>query len=126
MKPLFFFLAIAIVSSCGTASSADEVEQFIPGTYTRAAEHEFGAEHDTISITLQSETANEYKINRRWKYARILDDKPIEPEYKNSNTTGTYNAETKMLKESEAGETYTFDVKLNLLFAGTTKYVKLK
>lgn len=122
---LLSFICLLVFFSCNTTVK-DEVKDFIPGTYVRASEHEFGVEHDTLLITLQNPTANEYKIVRRWKYDRVLDGKPVAPEYKNTNTTGIYNGETKMLQETETAETYSFDPKQNALFAGSTKYQKLK
>lgn len=126
MKSFFSLLLIAVITGCGTGSVNDELKAFIPGTYIRAAEHEFGAEHDTILIELQNKAANEYKLTRRWKYERVLDGKPIEPEYKSTQTSGIYNVETKMLQETETGETYSFDIKQKAMFAGSTKYSKLK
>jgi len=120
-----FFICLLVFLSC-TSVVKDEVKDFIPGTYIRASEHEFGAEHDTLVITLQNAAANEFKIERRWKYERVLDGKPIQPEYKNSSTSGIYNAETKMLQETETAETYSFDPGQKALFAGSTKYQKLK
>lgn len=119
-----FIYCLLIIGCTGTAK--DETKEFIPGTYIRSAEHEFGAEHDTIVFTLQIPSANEFKIERRWKYARVLDGKPIEPEYKQTSVSAVYNAETKLLQETQTAETYTFDPKQKAMFAGTTKYQKLK
>lgn len=128
MKALFMLSlsAIAVVSSCSNGTSADEVKANIPGTYIRASQHEFGKEFDTIVVSLQNEAANEFKLTRRWRYERVLDGKPIEPEYKNTTTTAVYDEPSKQLKETETGDTYSFDPASKTLFAGSTKYEKLK
>jgi hypothetical protein len=101
------------------------VEEFIPGTYIRFSNHEFGAEYDTLVISSQNKTALEYKILRKWKYERVLDGEKIAPEYKRSFTSGIYNDKQGVLKENETGDTYSFDVKQKVLFNGTVKYQKL-
>jgi hypothetical protein len=128
MKVLFLlcFTASAIISGCSNETSADEVKAAIPGTYIRASQHEYGKEFDTLVVSQQNEAANEFKVNRRWRYERVLDGKAIEPEYKNTTTTVVYDVAAKQLKEAETGDTYSFDPATKSLFAGTTKYEKLK
>jgi hypothetical protein len=122
---IMLFAIIILLSSCSNAES-DAIKDFIPGTYIRSAEHEFGAEHDTVIISLQNKSANEFKLIRKWKYERVLDGKPIQPEYKSTSTSAIFNNENKMLQERETADTYSFDPKQKAMFAGTTKYLKLK
>jgi hypothetical protein len=114
-----------LLCGCGLIKTKDEVEEFIPGTYIRFSEHEFGKEYDTLIITLQSQSAKDYRILRKWKYERVLDGSAIEPEYKRSFTTGVYNSDHKLLQETETGDFYSFDVNQKLLFNGPVKYQKL-
>ncbi len=114
-----------LVYGCGMAPTADEVEEFIPGTYIRFSQHEFGIEYDTLVISLQNESALEYRILRKWKYERVLDNQKIEPEYKRSFTSGFYNIKDRVLRENETGDIYSFDVKQRTLFNGPIKYHKL-
>lgn len=103
----------------------DPVREFIPGTYIRFSQHEFGTEYDTLVISLQNNSANEYKIIRKWKYERVLDGQPIEPEYKRVITAAIYSIENNFLRETETGDIYSFDTKEKLLFNGPLKYKKL-
>ena len=125
---LFLSMLVAgtTLLSCAGGTSADEVKTNIPGTYIRASQHEYGKEFDTLIVSLQNEADNEFKLNRRWRYERVLDGKPIEPEYKNTTTTVVYDEAAKQLKETETGDTYSFDPGNKTLFAGSTKYEKLK
>ena len=127
MKMLLFFhlIILLLIYSCENSNTKDEVSTFIPGTYIRSAVHEFGNEYDTLSITLQNEQVREYRIIRRWKYERILDGQPIEPEYKRQVTSAVYNSSRKVLLETETGDQYSFDPKEQTLFIGSTKYKKL-
>lgn len=123
---LLAFAGITIFFCCNNETSADVVKTNLPGTYVRASQHEYGKEFDTIAITLQNGAANEFKLNRRWRYERVLDGKAIEPEYKNTTITAMYEEGSKQLKENQTGDTYTFDAAKKLLFAGSTQYEKLK
>jgi len=127
MKPLVFITAIVtfLIAGC-TSAESDAIKAFIPGTYIRSGQNEFGKEYDTLVITLQSKSAKEFKIQRRWKYDRVLDGKPIEPEYKITETTGLYDGEKKTLQETETLEFFTFDAEKKVLFDGTNKFKKIK
>ena len=116
--------AAAAFSACGDTKSKDEIQAFIPGTYTRSSEHEYGKEYDTISLSVQNEVAREFKVVRKWRYERVLDGKPIEPEYKNTIGAAIYDPTHKLLKETKSGDTYSFDAQEKVMFAGSTKYVK--
>ena len=117
---------LVVVCSCSGLSKADEVEKNIPGTYIRLSEHEFGREYDTMLIEGQNKPVHQYRIIRKWKYERRLDGAAIEPEYKKIITSGVYNANNKLLEESETGAHFSFDVKKKLLFKGSTEYQKIK
>jgi hypothetical protein len=127
MKPLIFVsIVTAFIFARCTSPESNAIKEFIPGTYIRSAQTEFGKEYDTLIITLQNRSANEYKIQRRWKYDRVLDGKPIEPEYKLTETSGLYDGEKKTLQETETLEFFTFDVEKKLLFNGANKFTKIK
>ena len=128
MKPLLFIhlLALLVIAcSCQLKKAKDEVMDFIPGTYIRFSQHEYGTEYDTIAISLQNNSAKGYKIVRKWKYERVLDSQPVEPEYKRVTTAAIYSTKNKFLRETETGDIYSFDTKENLLFNGPIKYKKL-
>jgi hypothetical protein len=103
----------------------DTTKVFIPGTYIRFSEHEFGKEYDTLTIALEDETTEAYKIIRRWRYERILDGTKIEPEYKVIMTMGFYQRSKKHLWENGSGTIYVFDRKNKILRNGIIKYSKL-
>jgi hypothetical protein len=128
MKPLLFIhlLALLLIAwSCQLKKGKDGFVNFIPGTYIRFSQHEFGTEYDTLVISLQNSSTNEFKIIRKWKYERVLDGQPIEPEYKWVITAAIYSTENKFLRETETGDIYSFDTKEKLLFNGPIKYKKL-
>jgi hypothetical protein len=124
MKYMMIFVSI-LFAACNSITK-DEVKEFIPGTYIRSSQNEFGKEYDTLVLSLQSKSANEYKIQRRWRYDRVLDGKPTEPEYKITETSGLYDGEKKTLQETETLEFFTFDADKKLLFNGANKFIKIK
>lgn len=119
--PLRYFIVLFIVACNGLTK--DEVKAFMPGTYTRISEHEFGKEYDTLII---SEIGGQFKIQRNWKYERVLDGVAQEPEYKQETSTAVYDAKHHLLNENETGHTISFDQREGVLFVGPTKYNKLK
>ncbi len=126
MKTVLLILsATLIISGCGT-SGKDEIMEFIPGTYIRAGQNEFGKEFDTLVISLQNPSAKEYKIQNRWHYIRQVDGEANVPEYKVKETSGIYNTDTKLLEEAETLDHYSFDIKDKLVFDGTNKFKKIK
>lgn len=118
-------IIILFLYGCGLLKTKDQVQEFIPGTYIRFFKQEFGTEYDTLVISVQNQTADEYRILRKWKYERVLDGQKIEPEYKRSFTSGIYDAGHKLLRENETGDFYSFDPGQKLLFNGAIKYQKL-
>jgi hypothetical protein len=126
MKTVFIILSAALIITGCSTSSKDETMEFIPGTYVRTGQNEFGKEFDTLVITIQNPTAKEFKIQNRWHYIRQVGGEADVPEYKVKETSGIYNAETKLLEEAETLDHYSFDIKEKLLFDGTNKFKKLK
>lgn len=122
---MLILLATVVISGCNT-SGKDEIIEFIPGTYVRTGQNEFGKEFDTLVITIQNPAAKEFKIQNRWHYIRQVEGEANVPEYKMKETSGIYNAETKLLEEAETLDHYSFDVKEKVLFDGTNKFKKIK
>jgi hypothetical protein len=104
---LLILSATVIISSCNT-SGKDEIMEFIPGTYIRTGQNEFGKEFDTLVISVQNLAAKEFKIQNRWHYIRQVEGEADVPEYK-----------------VETLDHYSFDVKEKVLFDGTNKFKKI-
>jgi len=126
MKFILCMMILFIIAESCNYTLNDQVQNFIPGTYIRFSQHEYGTEYDTLSISLQNKTSNEYQVMRKWKYERILDGERIEPEYKKQTTTCIYDSKDKLLEETETGANYSFDPKRSRLFAGSIEYKKIK
>lgn len=122
---MLILFATVIINGCNT-SDKDEIIKFIPGTYVRTGQNEFGKEFDTLVITIQNPAAKEFKIQNRWHYIRRVEGEINVPEYKVKESSGIYNAETKLLEEAETLDHYSFDVKEKALFNGTNKFKKIK
>lgn len=122
MKRLFIIhlCLVAAIYGCRDAKPV-LLQEFIPGTYIRFSSHELGKEYDTLNISLQNPSANQYKIIRRWKYERTSE----QPEYQLITTAGIYDAEESIMEDMDTGDLISFDPKHNCLFIGTTKYQKL-
>lgn len=126
MKTVLLILsATLIISSCST-SSKDETMEFIPGTYVRTGQNEFGKEFDTLVISLQNQAVKEFKIQNRWHYIRQVEGEANVLEYKVKEMSGIYSTETKLLEEAETLDHYSFDIKEKILYDGNNKFKKIK
>jgi hypothetical protein len=126
MKVLVLIILIVVIAISCRDRLSDKVLTFIPGTYIRFSAHEFGTEFDTLVIVRERNEADQFLITRRWKYERVLDGLKMEPEYKRQVTSCYYDEKRKTLTEAETGDFYSFDPGRNMLYAGTTKYMKIK
>ena len=127
MKSLFFVpISVLLVLTGCSSPESDAIKEFIPGTYIRSSHNEFGKAYDTLVISLQNNSASQYQVLRKWRYDRVLDGKPIEPEYKLTGSSGIYDKEKKVLQETETLELFTFDIERKLLFNGTNQFNKIK
>lgn len=126
MKVLLCIHMVSLfVYGCSLLTKESETEKFIPGTYIRFSNHEYGSEYDTLVISIQNNAAAEYKVIRKWKYERVLDGQSIEPEYKQQVTVAYYDPKFRVLREENSGTIYSFDIAQNILFIGPIKYEKL-
>ena len=126
MKTVVLILsATVIIYGCNT-SSKDEIIEFIPGTYVRTGQNEFGKEFDTLVITIQNPAAKEFKIQNRWHYIRQVEGEANVLEYKVKEMSGIYSTETKLLEEAETLDHYSFDIKEKILYDGNNKFKKIK
>lgn len=119
---LFIFI---VFFSCQSVIKQDSVEDFIPGTYIRNSQTEYGKIYDTIIVSIQNANTSPYKIEMRWRYDRVLDGKP-DPEYKKEATTGIYDGKTKRMQDQHTCNYYSFDADKSLLFIGTNQYNKVR
>ncbi len=127
MKLINLLTAIGSILLSGCSSlEKDATIDFIPGTYIRTEQNEFGKEFDTLIISVQNPAAKEFKIQNRWHYIRQVEGEANVPEYKVKETSGIYNTETKLLEEAETLDHYSFDIKEKILFDGTNKFKKIK
>ncbi|NJO25600.1 MAG: hypothetical protein HC867_07345 [Bacteroidia bacterium] len=126
MKTALLILSAALIFNGCATGGKDEMMEFIPGTYVRVGQNEFGKEFDTLVISLQNSSAKEFKIQNRWHYIRQVEGEANVPEYKVKETSGIYNTETKLLEEAETLDHYSFDIKAKVVFDGTNQFKKIK
>jgi hypothetical protein len=117
MKNILHYSIILLIMFSCCNNNHDE----LPGTYIRFAKHEFGVENDTLRITTVVEHTI-YKLERRWRYERVIDGQQLEPEYKVKVTTLIYDGQH-LLREEETWTLFTLDK--NVLYNGTTKYKRI-
>ena len=122
MKQIFIlkFTLLSIISGCNGLKPDS-----IPGCYVRQSRHEFGIEYDTLTVSSVYRWPENYEIERRWKYIRILDGRTLEPEYKVEVSYGLYNDRYRLLTDAKSGLNYSVDVDGKNLFCGSNTYKKI-
>jgi len=115
-----------IAARCLTTGGEDRLQKAIPGTYIRYSQHEFGREWDTLTIQKSNSDLTVFQILRKWNYERIMDGHKIQPEYKRQSSSGIYDEEEHVLKDTETGDVYTFDLAKHTVSTGETIYKKIK
>lgn len=115
----------SLFSSCSNLKS-DNTLVFMPGTYVRSELHEFGQIEDTVTIKLQHSDVHSFVIEQRWKYERVLNGVPQEPEYKVITDQGIYNPKTKLLQNQRNLLHYSFDREKQVVYFGTLSFKKIK
>ena len=123
MRTIWLMLLVADMYGC--RDSADPVRAFIPGTYIRFSEHEYGHEYDTLQIQAPANRSTHYTIMRRWKYERLVDGMPIEPEYHVTRISAYYLPQQHVLHITRTGQLLSFDVGAGVLKMDTVNYKKL-
>ena len=125
MKTFFSICVIATAFSCSNSAS-DTVRDFIPGTYIRYSQHEFGRAWDTLEISRLSETGNNYSIQRRWAYERKLNGVTQPLDYKIEDDAALFDKEKGVLTDTRSGQILSFAPEKKELYAGATAYQKIK
>ena len=122
---LHYFLVVMLFSSCSNLKT-DKTFAMLPGTYIRGEISEFGRIQDTIIIKVQHSEVNSFVIEQRWRYNRVLDGVPQEPEYKAIRDLGIYNSSKKLLQNQRNLLTYSLDRDKRILYFGTLRFQKIK
>lgn len=120
-----YLLIVMLYSSCSDQPKENTVA-FLPGTYVRSEIREFGKIYDTITITVQQSEVNSFVIEQRWRYERVLDGMPQEPEYKVIRDPGIYYPSKKLLQNQRNLKSYSVDVREKELYSGISIFKKIK
>ncbi|HLP37764.1 hypothetical protein [Lacibacter sp.] len=124
-KLLYYLFVAMLLSSCSNLKT-DKTLVFLPGTYVRSELREFGQINDTITIKVHHSEVNSFVIEQRWRYDRILDGVPQEPEYKVIKDLGMYNSSKKLLQNQRNLRIYSFDERKKVLYYGISVFQKIK
>jgi hypothetical protein len=125
-QSLLYYLSVAMLTGSCTDLTNDNTVAFLPGTYVRSELSEFGRIEDTINIKIQHSEVNSFVIEQRWRYDRVLDGVPQEPEYKVIKDLGIYNSSKKLLQNQRTLRLYSFNERKKILYSGTSIFQKIK
>ena len=121
---IYYLFVVMLLNSC-SGLNKDNTVAFLPGTYVRTELREFGQINDTITIKVQHSEVNSFVIEQRWRYDRVLDGVPQEPEYKVIRDLGIYNPGKKLLQNQRTLRLYSFDERKKALYSGISIFQKI-
>jgi hypothetical protein len=132
MKTTIYSIIWLALLFIGCANQADEVLDFIPGTYAHAFTDSLNETTNTVGIdTLEIKKAtggesDRYEIQRRMKFRRTVDGQVKPDEYKTENWKGIYDKDKKVIQEISKGKVISFVPEKNILLVNSVEYKKLK
>lgn len=106
MKTTVKIMAVALlaVSACQNATQSEQ--NFIPGTYVKSGQTEYGNAKDTLVI--KHLDGPNYQINFRTTYQAIHEGKPLPVHHKSDTLEATWDSQKEQLIETVSGRVYTF------------------
>ena len=109
--------------SCG--GSADNIKDFIPGTYARVAIGEYSKAWDTIYINHYDPSQGTYVIEQRTAFQRIKEGKLQPREFARRKQIAVIDEQTHQLQDPKTGKYYTFSPERESVLAGSAEYKKI-
>jgi hypothetical protein len=125
MKSYLSCALILLFATIACNYTPDAIAVFIPGTYTRFHQEEFGPVYDTITIQKMEVLGSNYIIERTFRFQRMVDGKISPWENKTESSTATYNPESKQLYDNRFDKTMHFAPDKHQLLIGNAVYDKL-
>ena len=110
----------------GCGGSADNIKDFIPGTYVRVATGEYSKAWDTLCINNYDPSQGTYVIEQRTGYKRVMDGKVQPREHLRRKHIAVMDEQTHQLQNRKTGKYYTFSPERETVLAGSAEYVKIK
>jgi hypothetical protein len=132
MKTTIYPIVCLALLFIGCANQADEVRDFIPGTYAHAFADSINETTNTVGIdTLEikkatGEGTDLYEIERRMKFKRTVDGQVKPDEFKIENWNGIYDKDKKVIQETSKGKVISFVPEKSILLVNSVEYKKLK
>lgn len=127
MKTYLVLLLVVMVFIEGCNDIPSDVMAIqLPGTYVRASSHEGGREWDTLVITRLNPSVGQYRVQRNWRYERVLDGERLAPLYKEKVSTAFFDKAARLLRETSTGKTLSIMGRKQLLYYGAVSYQKIR
>jgi hypothetical protein len=124
MKNYAVIILLLLSATIACNNAPDTVAVFIPGTYARFRQGEFGPVYDTLIIQKMESVGNNYSIERRFRFQRSVDGKKFPWENKTESSTATYNPDSKELYDNRFDKTMHFAPDKSQLLIGNAVYIK--
>ncbi len=121
---ILFLLCFSFCISCtGVWKPADNIKDFIPGTYAKEVRNESCIAHDTLII--QCIRGNNYLIANWTAYQLIRYNKLLPERHREEDWKALYDEPSQNLNEQRLGKTFSFDPANNRLYDGASPYSKI-
>ena len=126
MKALIILLAVVLVFSMGCNSSTTKGSENIEGTYVTHFQNEYNITDDTLIISAVKSSDKTYEIIRQTGFNKIRNGKPLPKEFKKAGWVSSYNADKRLLQETDLGRQIRILPDLHKLKLGASEYTQIK
>lgn len=120
----YSFITYLALMSC-TSSFIDKVQDFIPGIYVRAINHEFAKGYDTLVVELMDQHTGTYSIVKKAGFEQFIDGKAVGRKTTIEKYTTVYDEPTGTLNDNHKMKTFTPAPDKGLLLSGSVVYRKV-
>lgn len=121
----YSFMVYLVLMSC-TSSSTDKLQEYIPGVYVRAINHEFAKGYDTLVVELMNQHTGTYSIVKKAGFVQFVDGKIVGHKTTIEKYTVVYDEPTGTLNDNHKMKTFTPAPDKGLLLSGSVGYKKVE
>ncbi|WP_428329668.1 hypothetical protein [Mucilaginibacter sp.] len=118
-------ILIALITTVFIGCSNQASKEDLSGTYTNQSKSEYSLASDTLIITVIDQSNNSYQIERKTGFQKIRNQITQPKQYKNEKWQATWNADKKILSETDLGRQISFGKEKHSLSLKGTQYQKI-
>lgn len=126
MKKLVELIVFCFILLSCKSPFKKNTQDFIPGVYVRAINHEFATGNDTLVVTLLDQHTGTFSIVKKAGFIQFVDGKAVNRKSTTEKYTAVFDEATGTLNDHHKMKTFTPVPDKGLLLSGSLTYKKLR